>query len=451
MKVSAINFSNYDVSFLNNSERTVNKNRKRKYNAAKYFKEPAAYTSGAILAGIGTIYYIQRGRITPFAKEVAASMSKAYHGKIPASSLSCLMSGDELLKELPKLSKSNYECTPQNMANGVFKVDLHSHSNYSDGEGYVKNILEDAAEYADELYKKTKQKFIFALTDHDTVEGLKEALNIISYNPSRYKNLRFVPGIEVSFAHSAPKSNNECEMSELLVYGVNPYSENITKFLKNIKQKRIDMINIFIADAKKIYPLTNFSFDEFSNCYDFKKYGNLMNIHWRVFHYTQTKHAVTCANSKFHSDINSQYKNIMQDFKGASVDTLKQNGKIPHNINDFHALDKLLKKYAPHFENGKLIASSENTFEEVIDAFKDEKNVFMAFAHPGYFSNHVTNPSESLKYFTQNSQGLIKASESYHQAYRNMDKNIIETLQKQTESLNLLNLGGRDNHGKKLF
>ena len=83
---------------------------------------------------------------------------------------------------------------------------------------------------------------------------------------------------------------------------------------------------------------------------------------------------------------------------------------------------------------------------------KDEKNIFLSFAHPGYFANHVENAGESLKYFTENSKGLIKASESYHQAYKeNVDKNFIESLREKTESLNLLNLGGRDNHGKKLF
>ena len=95
--------------------------------------------------------------------------------------------------------------------------------------------------------------------------------------------------------------------------------------------------------------------------------------------------------------------------KGASVETLKTNGKIPFSINEVSDFDGILKKYSPHFENGKLVAASENSYEEIIENLKDEKNIFLSFAHPGYFANHVENAGESLKYFTENSKGLIKS------------------------------------------
>ena len=142
----------------------------------------------------------------------------------------------------------------------------------------------------------------------------------------------------------------------------------------------------------------------------------------------------------------------MEDSKGASVGMLHDKGKLPMDIGESEDFQAIFKKYAPHFENGKLIAPSENTFEEVIEAFKDEKGIFMAFAHPAYFAERVENPKETLKYFIENSKGLIKASESFHQAYDTRIKpDVAESLQKQTEKLGLLNLGGQDNHKGKLF
>lgn len=451
MKVSAVKFGNSHVSVNRRPVAAVAVSRTYKPSSKNPTKS-FAYSAGILGVGLGLFYLLSRKEISPFAKSLAKSMTEVTGNKIHSKNLTCVMNGDELLKIIPKLEKKNYEFTPENFKNGIFTADLHSHSNYSDGKGYVKNLLEDAAEYADSLYKKTKQKFIFALTDHDTADGVKEALEIISSNPERYKNLRFVPGIELSFAHSASKSKNPCETSEILVYGINPFSENVSKFLNTIKEKRNSMINGFIDEASKKCPLTKFSFDEFSKYYEYERYGNLMNIHWRVYHYAQTKHAVTKLAGRVHQEPDHLYAAIMKDSKGASVGILHNAGKLPKDIAESNDFEGILKKYAPHFEHQKLIASSENTFEEIIDAFRNEKNIFMAFAHPCCYAEHVKNPAEGLKYFVEHSAGLIKASESYHQAYKSHIKSSdIQNLQTNTESFGLLNLGGRDNHNKKLF
>ncbi len=453
MKVSAVKVNDGKVYFQN---RLKDDTRENYYEYANLhhidYKKTAAYSASVIAAGMGIVYLTRNLNISQYAKNLARSIEAVTGKKVNPQSLSCIMGGDELLKILPKLEKKNYDASAKNMSNGIFVADLHSHSNYSDGNGHVKNLLEDAAEYADILYKKTKQKFIFALTDNDTMEGVKEALEIISSNPSRYKHLRFVPALEVSFAHKAQKSNNQCEMSEVLVYGINPYSEKLNKFVNNIKNKRTGMVNSFINAAFQKCPLSNFNFDEFANFYEFRKYGNVMNIHWRVKHYADTKHAVSILAGRNKENPNVLYDLIMRDNKGASLGQLHEYGKVPGDIKENPEFNEIFNKYAPHFENGKLVSVSENTFEEVIDAFKDEKNIFMAFAHPSYLAEVVDNPYQELKYLTEHSKGLIKASESYYQAYNDgIKKETVEYLQSKTESLNLLNIGGRDNHESKLF
>lgn len=416
------------------------------------YKKPTGYGAAALSLATG-IYCLFRGnKPTEYTKALAKSMSADLGQNINPKNLAPVISGKQLLKKLPKLSKNNFTFTPENIENGVYLADLHSHSVHSDGKGQVQRLLDDAAKYADKLYSKTKHKFIFALTDHDTMEGCKEALQIIARDPEKYKNLQFVPGIEVSFAHSSPKSSNSCEMSEVLVFGVNPYSEKVSNFINGIKTKRTNMAKNFISEAEKKCPLTKFSFDEFSNYYEFEKYGNLMNIHWRAYHYVQTKHAATIQASKTGQNPQIFFDEIMSGVSYPSIPKLRESGRLSSEADDAKEFRPILDNFAPHFENGKIIAASENTFEEVIDTFKDEKDVFMAFAHPFYFTEYTGTIQKTLKYFTDKSKGLIKASESYHQAYtQRVNMKEVETIQEETEKLNLLNLGGRDNHEEKLF
>ncbi|SFU31868.1 PHP domain-containing protein [Butyrivibrio sp. M55] len=65
-------------------------------------------------------------------------------------------------------------------------IDLHTHSTYSDGTFSVKELIDRAHE---------KGLAAIALTDHDTVDGIDEA---IEYAASKYPDLEVVPGVELS-------------------------------------------------------------------------------------------------------------------------------------------------------------------------------------------------------------------------------------------------------------
>ena len=62
-------------------------------------------------------------------------------------------------------------------------IDLHTHSNNSDGELNPAQLIQKASD----LGLKA-----LALTDHDTISGLEEA-----ENASLYKEIRFIPGVEL--------------------------------------------------------------------------------------------------------------------------------------------------------------------------------------------------------------------------------------------------------------
>ncbi|MBE5839644.1 PHP domain-containing protein [Butyrivibrio sp.] len=65
-------------------------------------------------------------------------------------------------------------------------IDLHTHSNCSDGTYSVKELID---------YAHEKNLAAIALTDHDTVIGLDEA---IDYTGKTYNDIEFIPGIEFS-------------------------------------------------------------------------------------------------------------------------------------------------------------------------------------------------------------------------------------------------------------
>ena len=65
-------------------------------------------------------------------------------------------------------------------------IDLHTHSNCSDGTFSVKELMD---------YAHEKNLSAIALTDHDTVDGLDEGA---LYVKEKYPDMEFVPGIEFS-------------------------------------------------------------------------------------------------------------------------------------------------------------------------------------------------------------------------------------------------------------
>ena len=107
----------------------------------------------SLLAITGTVIVtksMNRG-ITPYTKMMAKALSEHLNTSIKPKQLKSLISGKELLNELRILKKENYIASEENIRNGIFRADLHSHSNFSDGKGDVKTILGQVAEYAEHV------------------------------------------------------------------------------------------------------------------------------------------------------------------------------------------------------------------------------------------------------------------------------------------------------------
>lgn len=114
------------------------------------------------------------------------------------------------------------------------KIDLHIHSNYSDGSDSVESI---ASKIANAGIK------IFSLTDHDTIEGCNE---IIKYIPD---NIQFIRGVELTC------KTKECKC-HILGYNYNPNDKSLNELIAQGKKLRKIKLETRIKFLKDVWNIT---------------------------------------------------------------------------------------------------------------------------------------------------------------------------------------------------
>ena len=114
------------------------------------------------------------------------------------------------------------------------KIDLHTHTIYSDGELTPDELINLA------LLKNIKT---LAITDHDTIEGLKAITN---------KNLKVIPGIELSTDIAKGKFH-------LLGYNLDIENEYLNQEMDKIRNNSIYYTMSLLAKLAEMYHIT---FDE---------------------------------------------------------------------------------------------------------------------------------------------------------------------------------------------
>lgn len=114
-------------------------------------------------------------------------------------------------------------------------IDLHTHSKYSDGTSRPSEVVVECVK---------RKVCLYALTDHDTMDGVAEALE----RAQKY-GLNFVTGVEVS--------TREHDHLHFLGYNLRQDDEEFNAFLKQNRDNRIIRIKKIIAQiAGAGYDLT---------------------------------------------------------------------------------------------------------------------------------------------------------------------------------------------------
>ena len=367
---------------------------------------------------------------------------------------------NNFLKTCKSLTAENYKAMPENIKKYTFSADLHSHTNHSDGWGNVNDILNQAAEYADNLFKKTGRKFIFAITDHDRISGAKEALDIIKKNPNKYKNINFIPGVELSFAFN---SNGKVKSGELLVYLLEPDSPAANKLIIKLNENRSKMIDNCIEKLG-----TGFSRKDMEN-YFINKDGETFayNLHYRLRNYAQIKNRINKIAEEQKKNPQQLYKELMDGYvfnnrhrrvakpyvSPEGFDSyLKASGIATKTNTVENKIEDICKEFYPKIKDGKVISNTENSFERIIEILKDDKTVVLGFAHPYYLAQEMTDYKKEFTNLLRISNGKIKTAEIYHQAYNSkINFEELKEINNFLVSKKLIPLGGRDNHGAKFL
>lgn len=165
---------------------------------------------------------------------IIKGLFEKFNIKVSLEDIESIVAPDEL-KELLKnfkpkdfmTGKLEQEQLFDNVRAKKFRVNLHSHTRYSDGHMRLKDFLDQSAAYADEV-AKTKPAddlppYTTAITDHNVVDGVKDAIFAIAKNPDKYKNMKFVPGCEFMFYDT--KNALESPYFEAVSLGLNPFDK----------------------------------------------------------------------------------------------------------------------------------------------------------------------------------------------------------------------------------
>ena len=344
--------------------------------------------------------------------------------------------GEELITEF----QDNYLLIGE--INKTYRATMHMHTKNSDGKITVQKLLDDCAQYADEIFEASKNNneikakhapFTLAITDHDTVEGCKEAVKIISANPEKYKNLRVVLGCEMTVTNrllgeSVLKRPVE---NHIIANCINPFDEKLNNFLDSRKQAKIPVgKEVFKECFEKILELNpefarELSYEDAAKNSTLLKNG-LLNVHCPINQYFERK--------------------IMsKNFKAEEKQQLLQE------------IHKITDKQVPKMDKSPL----DTDFKDVVELFENNDG-YLTLAHPALtnMADFLKNPANSIasiktifQLFKTHAGEKALAAEIYYPYFGEVGKSkewlsLMETSAKEN---NLYFTGGLDSHGKNIF
>lgn len=160
-------------------------------------------------------------------------------------SLKSVLAPDELKAFLKKFTSQDYSfgdnwdiTAPlreifENVLNNTYRVNLHVHTNNSDGKMSAEDYLEQSVKYADKVSQKGvgELPYTSAITDHNNIEGVKKVISLIAQEPEKYKNFRFVAGCE--FMIYDDKNGLEKPTYEVVGLGFNPFDKELNTILSD--------------------------------------------------------------------------------------------------------------------------------------------------------------------------------------------------------------------------
>lgn len=397
----------------------------------------------------------------------------------------------------------------ENVINKTMRANLHIHTLASDGIAPVKERLDQAASYADEVAKNPafkKEPFTIAITDHDTTDGIKEAIEIISSDPVKYRNLRVILGVEMTtFNNIATNLTKEPTNTHILIYGIDPNDKTFGGFITNIKQKKYQIASKMIEHANSIHKKAFatdkalFSTEQVQDFYNPLK-KRILGVYNYIVNYVETKTILNEVVLKSPSLVKKVEENnlplnadelmrLMKDFY-YPIDGNNKTRKALESIPQFLAQkiglepDKIkeLIQNAPQspkvvefihnckteLEQYKVTLTSKCDYmpsiKDIFEGVKDQEHAIVGIAHPLKTAKKLAEPKQRYEFlvdlynqFKQAGKEKAGFSEAYYQSYSGELKDFKEAeatkklLNSLSQDFAFYKTGSLDSHGATIF
>ena len=326
---------------------------------------------------------------------------------------------------------------------GDFCANLHIHTHYSDGVMTVPELIKKAEEIPNCLV---------AITDHDNIDGTKEAAKIKDIKPN------LCLGVEIStIAINFPKQPKPLPI-HLLVYGINPFDKKLNEFLDRKRDLKLQLAKETIKKLNEKLPEYNFSLEEASLCHPMILKGQDEVAH-PLKKYTSGKiildHFFPNANFSYEEPIfhfkylfkglepyHITYKKALEMYTHCSLPL------IPEDI--FEKIAEAREIYSEaHPKIGKMLEPF-SPFEETVEFVTTLDSGVMSIAHPAR-TKAYTPEFYNYLFYNFKKYGKEKAMfyEKYYQSYE--DRYFIEWEPVINNAADgLFATGGLDSHGHNI-
>lgn len=333
----------------------------------------------------------------------------------------------------------------------LFKANLHVHTQYSDGEMTIKELFSQA----EDLSTKTPD-FIAAITDHDTIDGNKEAAQLIK----DYTHANICLGVEIStIAINFPNQPKPLQV-HLLVYGIDPNDKKLDEYLINKRIQKLELAKSTIAKLNSALPEYKFTIEEAAKCHGMilkgedevahplKKYtsGKIL----LDYYYPNADFSYETPIYKFKYMFKSPeayhkiYKKVLELYTGEKLP------EIPEEIEQkIQTAREIYLKAHPSIGN---MLEQFSSFEDTVKFVSTLNCGVMSIAHPARTKAYCPEFYEYLfEYFKKASGDKAMFYEGYYQSYEGTYyQEWQEKINKAASKFGLLKTGGLDSHGKSL-
>ena len=336
--------------------------------------------------------------------------------------------------------------------NGMFKANLHVHTKYSDGEMSIQELLG----FAEDLTIKTPD-FIAAITDHDTIDGDKEAVNLIK----NYEHANICLGVEIStIAINFPNQPKPLQV-HLLVYGIDPNDKKLDEYLINKRVQKLKLAQETITKLNTALPEYNFTIDEAARCHGMilkgedevahplKKYTSGKILLDYYFPNADFSYEKPIYKFKYMFKGQEPYHKIYK--KALELYTGEKLSDIPDNIEQkIQQAREIYLKAHPSIGN---MLEQFSSFEDTVKFVSTLNSGVMSIAHPARTKAYFPDFYECLfEHFKKAGGDKAMFYEGSYQSYEDTYYQEWQTrIDKAASKFGLLKTGGLDSHGKSLI